>query len=164
MEDPKNNTARSFAEEGLEAVNEEAPAAEAALPASGTPVGADEEEELVQVGGLEPVEFFYRFNAPKKTPKNPYKVLTTGETIEGTFVRTFVSGKFKNGTHLIRLKETGKLVGFPGSGSIDKAMSKVAEGARIKIRYDGMSEIKQGQWKGSNAHNATVLASKLKPS
>ena len=155
-------TKRTFAEEGLEAVQEESVAAEETLTAvSGDDTG---EEEFVQVGGLEPVTFFYRTSAPKagKTPKQPFKILEKGQTIIGVYERSFIAGKFKNPTFLIRLN-TGELVGLPGAGKLTKAMDKLQEGSKVKITYGGMEVIKGGEWEGSDSHVYTVFGSKLKP-
>jgi len=154
----KTNTNKSFAEAGLEEVNNEAITAEAAINVSDASNGDD---EFVQVGGLEPVAYFYRTSAPKKPTKSPFKVIEKGQTIIGTYERSFVSGKFKNNTYLVRL-EDGTLVGLPGAGSLTKAMGKLAEGSKVKITYDGMQTIKGGEWEGQDAHSFTVFGSKLK--
>lgn len=166
VDNTTTNQARSFAEEGLEEIREESAAAEAAVPEASNATAtspADEEEDLVQVGGLEPVAFFYRTTPPKpgKEPKQPYKVLSKGDTIEGTYERSFTAGKFDNKTYIVRQKD-GQLVGLPGTGSLSKSIEKLQEGSRVKIVYEGMSEIKAGKWKGSDAHNFTVFGSKLK--
>lgn len=157
----KTNTKKSFAEEGLEAVQEVTTEAEANVAV--TADNTSDDGELQQVGGLEPVAYFYRFSAPKpgKAPKQPFKILEKGTTIEGRYERSFVSGKFKNPTYLIRLT-TGELVGVPSSGRFNKSFSKIAEGSKVKITYNGMGTIKQGEWEGSDAHDFTVFASKLK--
>lgn len=150
---------KSYAEQGLEAVQAETAAAEALVPVSTDTV--DGEDDFKQVGGVEPVAYFYRFTAPKKETKNPFKILEKGQTVIGVYERAFTSGKFENQTYLIRLP-TGELVGFPGTGSLSRAMDKLQEGSKVKITYEGMGEIKSGQWAGSNAHNFTVLGNKLK--
>lgn len=154
------NTAKSFAEEGLEDVQEESVAAEASLK----PVEDTADGELVEVGGYEPVEFFYRFSAPKKAGGAPYKILEKGQTITGKYDRSFTTdGKFgKKSTYLIRI-DTGKLVGLPGVGSLAKKMESLAEGSLVKITYNGMEAIKGGQWAGEEAHTFTVLGNKFKP-
>jgi hypothetical protein len=148
---------KSYAEQGLEDVQSEAAMIE--VPADAA--AANDDGEFQQVGGLEPVAYFYRFTAPKKTPKNPFKILEPGQTIVGVYERFFTSGKFENNTYLIRLP-SGELVGIPGAGSLAKAMNKLAFGSKVKITYRGMSEIKGGEWAGTNAHNFTVLGNKLK--
>lgn len=153
----KNN--RSYAEQGLDDIQAETEAAEAALQT----VNNDGEEELVQVGGQEPIAFFYRTSAPKKGSKStaPFKVLEKGQTISGTYERSFVSGKFKNATYVIRNTE-GQLVGLPGTGGLNRAMGKLAEGSKVKITYQGMETIKGGEWAGNDAHAFVVLGNKLK--
>lgn len=153
-----SKTIKSYAEQGLEDVTNEAQTAEASLAytAPGT-----EDGDFVQVGGLEPVKYFYRTSAPKKPTKSPFKVIEKGETITGTYERSFNSGKFKNATYLVRL-ENGDLVGLPGAGSLTKAMGKLAEGSKVKITYNGMQAIKGGEWEGTDAHIFTVLGNKLR--
>ena len=155
----KNNT-KSFAEEGLEAVLEETPQAEAAVE---TLQPAEGEDELKQVGGLEPVAYFLRTSAPKKLQKSPFKILQTGETILGTYERSFIAGKSQKPSYVVRIA-SGELIGLPSAGSLDKAMAKLAEGSKVKITYDGMRAIQSGQWKGTDAHVFTVFGSKLKQS
>lgn len=149
---------KSYAEEGLEAVQQETEAAEQAVS---TFDGTEANEELKQVGGLERVAFFYRTSAPKKPSKSPYKILEKGTTITGTYERSFNSGKFKNNTYIIR-QDDGQLVGLPGAGSLERAMSKLAEGSKVKITYTGMEAIKNGEWAGNDAHVFIVFGNKLK--
>src|ERR1700722_12189544 len=155
----KANNKKSFAEEGLEAVEQETSAAELAVENTLTAVPSDGEDELVQVGGLEPVEFFYRTSAPKKPQKSPFKVIEKGEVITGTYERSFISGKLQKQTYLVRTAN-GKLIGLPSAGSLDKAMAKLAEGSKVKITYDGMRPITGGQWEGTDAHIFTVFGNK----
>ena len=149
--------AKTYAEQGLEDVNNETAAAEANIAIS----SEDSSDEFFQVGGLEPVKYYYRTSAPKKPTKSPFKILEKGQTITGTYTRSFTSGKFKNATYLVRL-DNGDLIGLPGAGSLTKAMSKLAEGSKVKITYQGTQEIKGGEWKGQDAHVFTVFGSKLK--
>ncbi len=157
----KSNTKTSYAEEGLEAVNADTAQAEAALTNTADNSGSD--EELQQVGGLEPVAFFYRTSAPKNPgkTKSAYKVLAKGDEITGTYERAFVNGKYKNPTYIIRNTE-GQLVGLSGTGSLNRAMDKLEVGSKLKITYGGMSAIKSGEWAGSDAHNFTVFGNKFK--
>ena len=159
----KTNTNKTFAEQGLEEVQAIATTPEEYINTS-SPTGYGEEDEpMTQVGGLEPVAFFYRTSAPKKPTKSPYKVLEVGQTILGRYERSFISGKFKNPTYLVR-NEEGQLIGLPGAGSLHKAMAKLAEGSKVKITYNGMQPIKGGEWEGTEAHLFTVFGSKLKNS
>jgi hypothetical protein len=150
---------KSYAEQGLEDIKQEATEVEAEM--AEVEASSSDDEGFQQVGGLEPVAFFYRFTAPKKTPKNPFKILEVGQTIQGVYERFFTSGKFENNTYLIRIP-SGELIGLPGAGSLQKAMDKLEFGSKVKITYNGMSEIKGGEWAGTNAHNFTVLGNKLK--
>jgi len=156
----KTTNKKSYAEEGLEEVINESTAAEAALNATATN-DDDNDGNFVQVSGLEPVAYFYRTSAPKKPTKSAYKILEKGQTIQGTYERSFISGKFKNATYLIRLAD-GTLVGLPSAGSLTKAMARLAEGSKVKITYDGMQTIKGGEWEGQDAHVFTVFGNKPK--
>jgi hypothetical protein len=151
----KANAKKSYAEEGLEEVQQEATTI--AVSTENTP----SDDTFHVVSGVEPVEFFYRTSAPKKPTKSPFKILEKGQVIEGVYEKSFTAGKFNNPTFLIRLAN-GNLIGLPSAGSLTKAMNRVAEGAKVKITYEGMATIKGGQWAGSDAHNYSVLASKLK--
>jgi hypothetical protein len=155
-----NNKVKTYAEEGLEEVTNEAAAAEAAIGAA-TAYSSSDGEEFVQVGGSEPVKFFYRFQAPKKPTNSPYQILEKDTTLTGIYERSFAAGKYENLTYVIRL-DNGDLVGIPGTGSLTKAMDKLATGSKVKITYKGMESIKGGQWAGSEAHSFIVLGNKLK--
>lgn len=162
----KGNNAKSYAEEGLEDIQQYSEEAEGLVAVDGTTNG-DDEGELQQIGGVEPVAFFYRTSAPKKATKSPFRVIVKGETIIGRYERSFTGGKFNNTTFLVRLSEgenAGKLIGLPGAGSLTKSMSKLAEGSKVKVTYEGMRPIKNGQWEGTDAHVFTVFGNKLKNS
>src|ERR1700731_5031884 len=108
----KGNAAKTYAEAGLEETNQYSAEAEASIaPANGNT--NQEQGEFVQVAGTEPVAYYFRHTAPKKTPKNPFKILEKGQTLQGVYVRSYSTGKFNNPTHLVRLS-TGELVGVPG--------------------------------------------------
>jgi hypothetical protein len=156
----KKNKVKSFAEEGLEEIQKEVSEAPQELVAVDYNA-AEEVGEMRQVGGLEPVAFFYRTSAPKKATNTPFEILEKGTTITGIYERSFVSGKFSNPTYLLRL-ENGRLAGLAGSGSLNHAMGRLLEGSKVKITYNGMSPAKSGQWAGSDCHNFTVLGNKLK--
>lgn len=157
---------KSYAEQALEAVQTEQSAAEAAVEENYALVSTDtsDEDEFVQVGGLEPAAFYYRFSPPKpgKEPKQPWKLFEPGQTIQGTYVRGHIGGKFNQLTAYVRLEANGPLIGLPSSGAITKAFSQLEEGCKFKFTYHGMAEIKGGQWAGSDAHTVTVLGTKVK--
>lgn len=154
----RTNT-KSYAEEGLEEMLKDTSQAEANLESATTGLST---AELQQVGGLEPISFFYRTSAPKKPTSSPYKVLEKGQVITGTYEKSFNSGKFKTNTYIIRDDNDGKLVGLPGTGSLSKAMDKLAEGSKVKITYKGMETIKGGEWAGQDAHVFLVFGNKFK--
>lgn len=154
-----SKTNKSYAEQGLEDVQAGAAAAEEFVNASANT--GTSEEDFQQVGGLEPVKFFYRFNAPKKATKSPFQIIEKGQTITGTYERNFIGGKFKNPTFLVRL-DNGDLIGLPGCTAITRAMAKLAEGSKVKITYTGVDTIKGGEWEGNDAYSFIVLGNKLR--
>lgn len=155
-----NKANKSFAEEGLEDLTQDGEELLAAVPES-SGMGEDE-TELKQVGGLEAVSLFYRLTPPKTPPKSPTQVISKGFELKGVYERSFISGKMKKPTFLIRNNE-GKLVGIGGAGSLEKSLLKVAEGSKVHIIYDGTEIIKGGDWAGNIAHAFRVFAAKLKP-
>lgn len=152
------NTAKSYAEEGLEAVTEDTAAAEANVSSNAIETG-----EMVEIGGLEPLAYFYRFNAPKNGSKSPFKIIEKGTVIEGTYERSFITkGKYgEKTTYVVKLND-GKLVGLPSAGKLEKQFAKLAEGSKVKVIYDGMDVIKGGQWAGSDSHVFRTFGNKLK--
>lgn len=184
--DTNENKAKSFAEEGLEETQKEAAEVEATmqnLTDTAADVDSDDDGEMVQLGGLEPIVLFFHTKAPKNTPKVPFKILEKGSTITGTYERSFIAGKYKNPTYVIRMSKdaapvagvevAGKLVGIGGTGNHDPRkgrltglngqIAKLQEGSKIKITYEGMSTMKGGEWAGNDAHNFTAFGNKLKP-
>lgn len=121
---------------------------------------ADDELQPVGGEGFDPISTFYRFTAPKKPGATPAKVLTEGDTFEGSYEGSFSSGTFEQTTHKVRTEDSG-LIGLPGSGQLNKLMAKVVKGARVKIVYRGQEAIKNGKWAGKKAHTFTVRASQL---
>lgn len=156
-----NKANKSFAEEGLEDLTSDANELLSQVPPSSNLI--EDEGELQQVGGLEPVSLFYRLTPPKTPPKSPTQVISKGFELKGVYERSFISGKMKKPTFLIRNGE-GKLVGIGGAGSLEKSLLKVAEGSRVHIIYDGTEIIKGGDWAGNSAHAFRVFAAKLKSS
>lgn len=157
----KGNT-KSFAEQGLEEVQAGAAEAEQFVDASDASGDNNSEDDFQQVGGLEPVAFYYRTSAPKKGNKSPFKIIEAGQTITGTYEKSFTGGKFDNTTFLIRT-EAGELAGLPSCSSITRAFDKLVQGSKVKVTYNGMQTIKGGQWEGQDAHDYTVFGNKLKP-
>lgn len=120
---------------------------------------ADGELQSVGGEGFDPISTFYRFVAPKKAGATPTKVLAKNDTFEGSYEGSFKGGTYEQVTYKIRTDEG--LIGLPGCGQLDKLMSKVATGARVKIVYRGQEAIKAGKWAGRPAHTFAVRASKL---
>lgn len=156
---------KSFAEEGLEAIQADSNQAESNVKDTVNDDSNFDFDSLSQAGGLEPVSFYYRFAPPKKPSKYPFQILSKGDTIKGTYVKAFSNGtKDAKGndklTHLIRNTD-GKLVGLPSAGGLDRDLAVVLPG-RIKVEYHGMAEIKKGQWKGKDSHQFAVFAENKK--
>lgn len=169
MSTNKSNAAKkTFAEEGLEEVNETLAQAEAAITDNIEDDKNFDFDSLEQAGGMEPVAFYYRFSPPKPNSKSKsaFEILAPGDVIKGRYVKGFTNGKKNaNGedqiTHLVRLID-GRLAGLPSSGGLSKDLSGVLPG-RIKIEYKGMSPAKGGKWKGTDCHNFLVFPENRKP-
>lgn len=154
-----NQGKRSFAQEGLDGVNEELEQAEATVEAN----AFTEPDEWQEVSEFDPLDFFYRFNPPKPgkpAPKQPYQILSPGTVIKGTYERSFTAGKHNNPTHIVLTAE-GKRVGIPGATRFNTRMAKVTEGTPIKITYGGMKTIAKGAHKGTDAHEFLVQTPKV---
>lgn len=64
-----------------------------------------------------------------------------------------LDGYFKDGT----LKNyIDKVLVLNSCGTLDKAMEDVVEGDMIQLEYSGTNEIKEGPYKGTEAHTMTV--------
>lgn len=120
-------------------------------------------EEFEQVSGnYEEIVKFYQFNAGKK-PNPKAQVLAVGDVLLGTYEGNFAgTGKYKKSlTHKIRTEDG--LVGLSGAGGLNKDLSKVAIGTRVRIEYLGKEEIQKGEWAGSEAHTFDVKQAKGAP-
>lgn len=165
----KPNAKRSFAEEGLEQVSEEAPTIEATLPQSSAASATPDEEdgEMVQVGGLEQIAAYYQLRTPTKQGKTPVLIFEKGKTLKGVFERVISRDqkakngqKFKSYTYLVRMD--GKLYGFSAPG-LKRGFEKLEPGPKsdVAVTYIGSSPAKDG---GNDYENFTIFGRKLKAS
>lgn len=168
MNDGKAN--RSYAEEGLEDLQ-----AESNDNNLNVAPAASGEEEWVQTGGLKKIDRFYRFTEPKRNAKGQKVdkkgnvlanqgndvVMQEGDELIGTYESSFISGTYKKPTFLIR-EANGTLSGIGGAGALEKEMLKHTYGTRVKIVYNGKAVIKDGPFKGNEAHTFLVFASRPK--
>ena len=162
----KNNNAKSFAEEGLEEVLQEAEAVEASLPDVAAPIQSIEEQDagLEMASGVEPIVGYYQLKTPTKPGKKPVKIFQAGEVLKGSFIRTLErQAKTKDGrrsftsyTYLVRLDTDGKVWGL-GCAGLKRGFDKIENG-RVHIRYDGLSKPNK---EGQVYENFTILG-KLK--
>lgn len=156
---------KTFAEEGLEDVMQEASAVEASLPSS--PVNLDSDEDMQQVGGLEPIEAYYQLKPAinAKPGAAPVRVFDKGITLKGIFekvwereARTKDGRKFKSYTYIVRFADK-KLYGF-SAGGLRKGFEKLEPGptSKVHVTYSGTNKGKDG----TDYANFTVLGNKFK--
>lgn len=175
----KTNTARkSYAEQGLEDVAVEMNTALAAVEATAVNTTSSDltitgEEEWTQSGGLSKIDRYVRFTEPKKNAQGQYldkfgKVkddqtpqhqLQDDEVLTGVYEKSFTSGSYKKPTFLIR-EINGSLSAIGGAGSLEKEMAKYSPPVKVRIIYDGKTEIKDGKFKGNLAHAVRVFVAK----
>lgn len=116
--------------------------------------------ELKQVGGSLPnINTYYQYSAPKPTAPPSAKQLEKGVAIVGTYEGSFATKKF--GTTFHKVNTANGLVAIQGSGQLNNLMKKVAQGAEVKITYQGSEVIKKGNFAGKSAHSFQVAASDL---
>lgn len=117
---------------------------------------------LKPVGGgtLEPITKYYQFNAvsPKAGPNAAQ--MQEGASIQGTYEGSFTTKKF--GTLMFKIRTADGLVAVTSTGQLKQRMSKVADGAEVKITYRGKEKIERGAMAGKQAHAFNVAASELK--
>lgn len=122
-------------------------------------------EEMVPVtkgGGNLSITTFYRTTAPRDGVLKPGSaMLTEGQQIEGTYKGSFTTKNYGTKIHKIQT-DANTAVGLPGSGQLNAALEKVEEGAKVVIQYNGKSPMKTGKFAGTEAHNYSVMASRLK--
>lgn len=114
----------------------------------------------VDGGNLEKIVRYYQTSdlRPNATPLAAK--LNVGDEILGVYAGNFVTKKFNTTYYKVRTQDG--LVAVPGSGQLNKLMSKVAEGAEVKISYKGKETIEKGPMAGKQAHSFFVAASELK--
>lgn len=166
---------KTFAEEGLEEIQENSNEAETNLTDVIAQVGEGEWEDL---SALEPVAFYYRTTTPRKVTSSskPFKILESGQSFTGVYTHKHVGGKYNSPTYFIRLTEgdnVGKLVGISGyykggdptkpSGSLAKQMEKREAGTvEVNVLFSGMREMKGGDFEGTEAATFIVRSRPLK--
>ena len=157
----KTNTARSYAEEGLEDIQNVLPQAEELVQVSG---GLEAEEEMQVVGGLEPITAFYQLKTPTKPGKTPVVIFEKGKTLKGTYerklereARTRDGRKFTSTTYLIRHDSDGKLYGYSGPG-LRRGLEALDFGSKVHTTYLGSQEGRDGNF----YENFLILGNKKK--
>lgn len=161
MTDNKQNT---FAEEGLQEIEQETAATVAVTAGAAATEGVDD-EQMTEVG-FEPIKIWFRFKEGEK-PQPSDRILTEGMVLLGVYEGSFKGGKFERMTHKIRLTAPGTaddkaLAGLPSSGQLDKLFEQSETGAKVKVIYRGQSPIKKGKFKDSLAHNFSLATSRPK--
>lgn len=119
---------------------------------------------LKPVGGFqnEPIVRYYQLTALKENAGPNAAQLNAGDDITGTYDGSFTTKKF--GTTYYKVRTAEGLVAVPGTGQLKSLMGKVAEGATVKISYNGKEKITKGAMAGKQAHKFFVAASELKAS
>lgn len=80
---------------------------------------------------------------------------TLGAIVQGTYLRTTISEKYKTPSYIFSTSDGDVLIN--GCGSLNKQMANVNEGDLVQVEYRGSAIIKDGQWKGTKSHLFTVL-------
>jgi hypothetical protein len=100
---------------------------------------------------------FYNFN-PSDRPNT--KVLTKGDTIEGKYLGSPIGKTYGNPYH--KIETTEGVIALPSAGQLNKMIANVAEGADIKIVYNGKEKMGSGKFAGKEAHTFKLFASAFK--
>jgi hypothetical protein len=159
----KANTARkSYAEQGLEDIQTD-------MIDTATLQNPEEpEDEMVNVGGLEPIAGYYQIKAPTKEGKTPVHLFKEEGVINGTYERVWEKDakskdgrKFKAYTYIVRFASDGQLYGLSGPG-LSKGFQALEPGpkSKVQVTYKGTNEGKDGV----TYHNFIIRGNKLKAS
>src|SRR5271165_5783461 len=165
-----NKTKRSYAEEGLEEIQQEV----SELQVVSNDNDGEEENKMVNVGGLEPLAGYYQVRDPKPGYEGlPILKFKEGETLKGTYEKQWARAsntregrKFTSYTYIVRLSD-GKLYGLsgPGLGSINpdkgnRGFQALEPGpnSKVHITYKGQQEGKDG----NTYHNFIILGNRVK--
>lgn len=166
-----NTAAKSFAEEGLEDIQQYSEEAETNID---TALGAapEEEGEMQVVSGVEPIAAYYQLKTPTKPGKSVVKIYEKGVTLKGTYARTLErevshkGRKFTSYTFLVRLDD-GKIYGLTGGGlggyrkdGTPRGFMALENGSKVHVTYTGQTEGKDGEM----YDNFIVLGNKVKKS
>ena len=127
--------------------------------------------DLKPVGGGSAFSKFYQFRplGEKSSPKAAQ--LVPGTQIVGVYKKrvekqrqiTLKTGQKKTIVEVYYVIETPEgAVSVPNAGQLNLHMSKVVEGAKVSVTYNGMETIQKGKNAGSDAHSFLVAASELK--
>lgn len=109
-------------------------------------------------GGGETITSFYRFTVPTKEGS---KQLVPGQEINGVYQGSPKDKTYGKYFHKVKTITEG-LIALPSAGQLDKAILSVAEGATVKVIYNGKTKITTGKFAGKDAHSFEVFASAFK--
>lgn len=87
---------------------------------------------------------------------------------EGVFIESYTGGKFNTTNHKFKALASlslesgisiseGDMVIINGVGSLNNQLAEVIQGETVRIEYRGQSEMKNGKFKGTLAHNVEVF-------
>jgi hypothetical protein len=151
----KTNVNKTYAEEGLEDIQQYTAEAEeniTSAPETGNTAG---EDDMRVVSGVEPIVGYYQLKTPKKIGKTPVHIFQKGQTMKGTFEKTLErevsfkeastgrSKKFISKTYLVRHDSDGKLYGY-SCGGLGNGFEKLELGSKVHVTYNGQQEGKDG--------------------
>lgn len=83
-------------------------------------------------------------NSSSDTPKTEYlkiKNMTKGDTVVGTYEKSFTGGEFNQTTHYFKA-EDGRPFAIDGVSMLNRKMAKVPAGSRVKVTYRGQESYK----------------------
>ena len=115
-----------------------------------------------QSGGFETIVTHYTLTAPK-VPQPNVSQLKQGDAVIGSYEGNYVEPMYGKVKHRIRTAEGLVTVpgGQPGTGQLNKRLANTKEGDRLRIVYQGMSEVTKGKNAGTKAHGFAVTFSRL---
>jgi hypothetical protein len=145
---------KSYAEEGLEDIQQYTTEAEENLTDVTANTGSGDDEMRV-VSGIEPIAGYYQLKTPKKAGKTPVHIFQKGQTMKGTFEKTLErevsfkeastgrTKKFISKTYLVRHDDDGKLYGY-SCGGLGNGFEKLEQTSKVHVTYNGQQEGKDG--------------------
>lgn len=105
--------------------------------------------------GLETIIGYYSLS-PRKNPSAVARTLESGGSIRGVYAGKYTDATYNKTIYKVRTEEG--LVALNSATQLDNLMTKVPEGAEVKITYNGKNTIKSGKYAGKQAHSFSVAS------